>query len=736
VTTDKQPQNETEASLAAELAHWKAIAQQAQAELAERAAPSGGVQSTLLAQTWVSERLFANSPMAICYFDRELVFRWANPAYVRLTGVPMEALIGQPFAEVFGRDMDQTYGAKVRTVLLTGEPLQERGAKFVYERDGQTHTTYWDFTYDAVLDAQGRPEAVLFTGQEVTARVEQVRLQFEREEAVRRHNEQLQAINEELAAQAEELRQANDEILGQADALGAQRHFIESLFTTLSAGICFLDTKLIYRMVNPTYARVFNDKPVADYLGRHLTEVLAYTRGDTEAQFQRVLDTGVPWKQRAFPLKVERDDGVHETFWDFDLYAVRGQDGAVMGLVAWVVEVSDRVRIEQEAARNFAALQAKARELAKEKAFAESLIENVPAGVAYLDADWVYRVVNTLYAEGFMKAPREKFLNRYLFDALPGTESQVAHLVRGVFETGQPHYETEFPFRFEHEGRQVTSYWDFVYYPSFADDGRTVDGFFILANEVSARVERDRERERLQRERIEALEQADRLKDEFLSILSHELRTPINAIMGFGSVLDDEVVGPLSPAQRTYTHRILTSADVLLALIDDLLVVSRVQAGKFSVTPQAAAIAELVAAACDLQANAAEKKGVTITVALPPALPAVRADGQRVVQVLNNLIGNAVKFTPEGGHVTVRAAAEGAALRVTVEDTGPGIAADAQARLFQRFGQLDTSNTRSTTGTGLGLFIVKAIVEAHGGATGLDSAEGRGSRFWFTLPLA
>ena len=136
-----------------------------------------------------------------------------------------------------------------------------------------------------------------------------------------------------------------------------------------------------------------------DYLGRHLTDVLAYTKGDIEAQFQRVLDTGVPWKQHAFPLKVVRDDGVHETFWDFDLHAVRGQDGSVMGLAAWVVEVSNRVCVEQESARNFEALQAKARELAKEKAFAESLIENVPAGVAYLDADWVYRVVNTQYAQ-------------------------------------------------------------------------------------------------------------------------------------------------------------------------------------------------------------------------------------------------------------------------------------------------------------------------------------------------
>jgi signal transduction histidine kinase len=547
---------------------------------------------------------------------------------------------------------------------------------------------------------------------------------------------QAQAELAAQAEQAEQLRTANAEIQAQALALAEQRHFVDTLFTTLSAGICFLDTRLIYRMVNPTYAKVFNDKPVSDYLGRHLTDVLAYTRGETEAEFQRVLDTGEPWRQRAFPLLVERADGVHETFWDFDLHAVRGRDGQVMGLVAWVVDVTDRVRVEQESARTLAALQGKARELAREKAFAESLIENVPAGVAYLDTDWVYRVVNTQYAQGFMKASREKFLDRYLFDALPGTEPQIAHLVRAVFETGQPHYETAFPFRFQHEGAEVTTYWDFVYYPSFGDDGRTVEGFFILANEVSSRVERERERERLQRERIEALEQADKLKDQFLSILSHELRTPINAIMGFGSVLDDEVPGPLSDTQRSYTRRILSSADLLLALIDDLLVVSRVQAGKFSVTPQPMALADLVGEAQELQADAAGKKDLRLDVALPAGLPPVMADPQRIVQVLNNLIGNAVKFTPPGGRVTVEAGVEGPQLRVSVVDTGPGIAAHEQPRLFQRFGQLDASNTRATTGTGLGLFIVKAIVEAHGGTVGLASAPGRGSRFWFTLPLA
>jgi PAS domain S-box-containing protein len=379
-------------------------------------------------------------------------------------------------------------------------------------------------------------------------------------------------------------------------------------------------------------------------------------------------------------------------------------------------------------------LRAQAAELIRQRNFAESIVENVPAGVAYLDHDWVYRVVNTQYAEGFMKAPRERFLDRYIFDALPGTEPQIEHFIRSVFESGQPHYETEFPFRYMHEGREVTSYWDFVYYPSFGEDGQTVEGFFILANEVSARVERDRERERLQRDRIEALEQTDRLKDEFLSILSHELRTPINAIMGFGSVLADEVAGPLTDDQRRYAEQILTSADALLALIDDLLVVSRVQAGKFSVRLEPVAFADLAAAALEGLAPEAARRGVEVVHAASAGLPRVPADPQRLTQVINNLVGNAIKFTPEGGRVTLSARLADRHLRVEVADTGPGIAEADQAKLFKRFGQLDTSNTRSHTGTGLGLSIVKAIVEAHGGRLGVDSRPGEGATFWFELP--
>ncbi|MFN3430005.1 MAG: ATP-binding protein, partial [Candidatus Sericytochromatia bacterium] len=249
----------------------------------------------------------------------------------------------------------------------------------------------------------------------------------------------------------------------------------------------------------------------------------------------------------------------------------------------------------------------------------------------------------------------------------------------------------------------------------------------------------DRREAEAQRQELAALKQSDQLKDQFLSILSHELRTPINAIMGFGSILDDEVAGQLTEQQHRYVRKLLSGADVLLNLVDDLLDMSRIQAGKFSLSPQSVLLAPLIDEVTTTLAPLAAQRGQSVIHAVVPGLPSLLADRQRVVQVLTNLVGNAIKFTPRGGCVTVRACLDGeapAALRVEVADTGPGIRAADRHKLFRRFTQLDMSATRQAGGTGLGLSIAKALVEAHGGAIGVESEPGHGATFWFTLPLA
>lgn len=238
-----------------------------------------------------------------------------------------------------------------------------------------------------------------------------------------------------------------------------------------------------------------------------------------------------------------------------------------------------------------------------------------------------------------------------------------------------------------------------------------------------------------QRQQFEAMQRMDLLKDQFLGIISHELRTPINAIMGFGSILDDEVAGPLTETQHQYLGKMLNGATALLSLVNDLLDMTRMKAGKFQISRQCMSLPTVVNEVVANLRPLAEQKRQTLEFQVPADLPPVLADEQRVTQILVNLVNNAIKFTPAEGRITVRAALEGASVRCEVVDNGPGIAPKDVSRLFKEFGQLDMSGTRTSGGTGLGLSISKALVEAHGGTIGVDTELGKGSTFWFTLPL-
>lgn len=254
-----------------------------------------------------------------------------------------------------------------------------------------------------------------------------------------------------------------------------------------------------------------------------------------------------------------------------------------------------------------------------------------------------------------------------------------------------------------------------------------------LLERNQARIARERDSAQVE---VEALQEASVHKDEFLSILSHELRTPINAIMGFGSILDDEIPGHLNSQQHRYTQKILSSSEELLALIDDLLDMSRIQAGKFSVSPGPVSLPLTVERVTERLRPLLDHKVCNYVVDLPADLPMVLADERRVGQVLANLLTNAVKYSNEGCRIKVQARREGAYVRCAVCDDGAGISSRDQTKLFQPFEQLDMSTTRRAGGIGLGLSIVKALVEAHGGEVGVESELGEGSVFWFTLPVA
>jgi signal transduction histidine kinase/ActR/RegA family two-component response regulator len=235
----------------------------------------------------------------------------------------------------------------------------------------------------------------------------------------------------------------------------------------------------------------------------------------------------------------------------------------------------------------------------------------------------------------------------------------------------------------------------------------------------------------------EELRRLDELKSEFLAMVSHELRTPLTAIIGYSRLLMRQVYGPLSGKQLEHQEAIFRSAQRLTDLINDLLDVSQLEAGRVEIQPRPTDVQQATEQVAAVLQVAAQSKQIRITSELPAELPAVVADPTRLHQILVNLLGNAVKFTPAGGSVRVYGGVHKDQVWIAVEDTGVGIARDELARIWDPFYQVESPMRRRHGGSGLGLAIVRRLVELHGGLVRAES-EGQncGSRFVFTLPIA
>ncbi|HZT38712.1 MAG TPA: ATP-binding protein [Bryobacteraceae bacterium] len=278
---------------------------------------------------------------------------------------------------------------------------------------------------------------------------------------------------------------------------------------------------------------------------------------------------------------------------------------------------------------------------------------------------------------------------------------------------------------------------------------RGPDGFRVLAiiRDVTER-RKEEERIRAMQERYTAelaaknqelavrnreIERADRLKSEFLASMSHELRTPLHTIIGFTELLLEQVEGPLTPRQQRFLTHIYNDSRHLLELINDILDLSKIEAGRVELKLEWFDLAALIEEAVASVRPLADNKQLQLSLDLPPALN-MRGDRVRVREILSNLLSNAIKFTPEGGRIAVSAASEDPLVRFAVQDTGVGIPPEEHASIFDKFHQVGATTKGVREGTGLGLAITKRLVEMHAGTITVQSEPGRGSRFSVTLP--
>jgi signal transduction histidine kinase len=216
--------------------------------------------------------------------------------------------------------------------------------------------------------------------------------------------------------------------------------------------------------------------------------------------------------------------------------------------------------------------------------------------------------------------------------------------------------------------------------------------------------------------------------------MSHELRTPLNAIIGFSEVLLQRLFGELNAKQADYLQDILDSGKHQLTLVNDILDLSKVEAGRMELELSSFSLNETINSCVAMLRERASRRGIALEVESDPGIGAIEADQRKVKQVLFNLLSNAVKFTPEGGRIIVRARESGNVVEISVQDTGVGIAPEDQDRIFEEFAQASSGKSMEAS-TGLGLTLAKRFVELHGGAMTVQSAIGKGSTFTFSLPL-
>ena len=302
-------------------------------------------------------------------------------------------------------------------------------------------------------------------------------------------------------------------------------------------------------------------------------------------------------------------------------------------------------------------------------------------------------------------------------------------------ESGKPQHELEVAAaegRLVDEGWRVrkdgSTFWANVVITALRDESGALRGFAKVTRDMT---ESKLAQEALVRAKDEA-ERANKFKDQFLSTMSHELRTPLNAVLGFSDLLADERYGSLNELQKRYVSNIHSGGQHLLKLISDILDLSKIEAGRMDLAIQDVPIESAFSEVLSTLRPLAEKKSQTLS-QIAQAHLIVRADITRLRQMLMNLAGNAIKFTPDGGRIELEARQTDGQIRIEVRDTGPGIPPGEQERIFQAFYRLRQSG-EVTEGTGLGLAITQRLAELHGSKLGLDSQAGQGSCFYFSLP--
>lgn len=462
-------------------------------------------------------------------------------------------------------------------------------------------------------------------------------------------------------------------------------------------------------------------------IGRSITMLIPPELWPEEAEILGRLRRG----ERIAHFETERlrKDGAR-IFISLSISPVRGRNGDIVGIAKIARDITLQRRLQSEAER------VRAAELGEQR-FRE-LIEHAPDAILQVDRAGVITLANHS-AETIFGYAHHELMGRTIEMLVPAGSrgSHAAHresfVAAGVARPMGQGLElnalrkdgTEFPVEISLS-------------PVRMDDGDVV---IAVVRDVTQRKLAEKKIRLLQESYMTELEmrqheseRLNNLKSEFLASVSHELRTPLHTVIGFAALLDEEDEGPLNDVQKRFIQHIREDADHLLGLINDVLDLSRIEAGGLKLQTTALEVLPLVRHVMDMAASSAAAKSIAIGLEEFPDAT-VRADPLRVRQILDNLLSNALKFTPAGGKVALRGRVHHGMLEVAVCDSGVGVSKEDQELIFGKFYQAGSTTTGVREGTGLGLAICRQLVEMQGGEIRLESEVSRGSTFFFTLPL-
>ncbi len=480
-------------------------------------------------------------------------------------------------------------------------------------------------------------------------------------------------------------------------------------------------------LVNPAFCR-FHGKKSEELIATNFFQTLSEEDAAIPLSYINSLPREEPMV--SFDHRLHGSDGL-EVWHQYRIRRLFSEKGETLEFQAVIQDVTQAKNAEK-------ALRA------SEEKF-HSLIDNIPDVVwtATENRDLIYISDNVVKLLGYNSVELQEAGRQLWLDCIhPEERAHVAQAYQELFDKGEK-FDVE--YRFRHKDGQ------WVWLHDRSQTARLHDGI-LCADGIFLDITRRRQAEAAVHQARDAAESANRAKTHFLANMSHELRTPLNAIIGFSEILADKTFGDLNDRQLKYSNNILNSGRHLLQLINDILDLSKVEAGRVELVRDKFDVAKSLRDVESIVKTLAQKKNIHLGFEVPPDLPHQFADEAKFKQIMYNLLSNAIKFTPDGGRVTVAAALEGEAasrgttgssngvtgecLKVAVSDTGIGIQPRDHQRVFVEFEQVDSSYGRKQQGTGLGLALTKRLVELHGGQIRVESdgIEGKGSTFTFVIP--